>query len=99
MPSAITSILSADHRPRKKAKLSSSSSSSSSPTALPAHAPPKKKEKKKKSPKPPRAFDLSSRRTRHISLRLSYDGETYGGFSENVGEAYDNSVEKGERGE
>ena len=53
-----------------------------------------KNKNKNKKTKPPRTFDLSTRRSRHIALRISYDGETYGGFSENVGEAYDNSVEK-----
>ncbi|GMH98837.1 hypothetical protein TrST_g13138 [Triparma strigata] len=51
--------------------------------------PTSKKEKKK-----PRPFTLSNKRQRHIALRISYDGSSYGGFSENVGEAYDNSVEK-----
>ena len=55
---------------------------------------PQHNKKNEKAPRAPRAFDLSTKRSRHVALRVSYDGETYGGFSENVGELYDNSVER-----
>jgi len=50
--------------------------------------------KKDKAPKKPRTFDISSKLQRHISFRLAYDGETFQGFSQNVGVADDDSVEK-----
>ncbi|GKY95339.1 hypothetical protein MPSEU_000495700 [Mayamaea pseudoterrestris] len=39
-------------------------------------------------------IDLSNLRTRHVALRIYYDGGAYSGLAENVGQASDQSVER-----
>ena len=70
---------------------SQASSSSSSSNSKASTTTTTKKEKKEK--KPPRPFDMSQCRLRPIALRLSYDGEPYSGYSQNVGDPIDESVE------
>ncbi len=43
---------------------------------------------------PPIKDILSSKHSRHIALRIAYDGTPYNGFSENVGSSSDSSVER-----
>lgn len=60
-------------------------------TSPPPPRPPPQQQQQQQQPQPQQPI---IRRTRHIALRLFYDGATYSGLAQNVGQPTDNSIER-----